>query len=158
MKKGIPIRAEIGKRELDEQTVFMARRDTGEKESVSRDLFISDMTTRLESIQEDMLERAKAFRTAHSEEIDSMEEFRSFFTKKDQIIPRCKVVLLGVIGVMGRLVKKISKELAVTIRLIPFNRGASGSGSCVVCGSSSVGRVVFCKKLLRKNVCVFVLF
>ena len=73
VKKGIPIRAEIGKRELDEQTVFMARRDTGEKESVSRDLFLSDMTKRLESIQADMLERAKAFRTAHSEEIDSIE-------------------------------------------------------------------------------------
>ena len=60
VKKGIPIRAEIGKRELDEQSVFMARRDTGEKVGVSRDQFISEMTMRLELIQADMLERAKA--------------------------------------------------------------------------------------------------
>ena len=146
VKKGIPIRAEIGKRELDEQTVFMARRDTGEKESVSRDLFISDMTTRLESIQEDMLERAKAFRTAHSEEIDSMQEFRSFFTKKDQNHPEMQGGFAWSHWCDGAACEeKISKELAVTIRLIPFNRGASGSGSCVVCGSSSVGRVVFAK-------------
>ena len=146
VKKGIPIRAEIGKRELDEQTVFMARRDTGEKESVSRDLFLSDMTKRLESIQADMLERAKAFRTAHSQEIDSMEEFRSFFMKKDQNHPEVQGGFAWSHWCDGAACEeKISKDLAVTIRLIPFNRGASGSGSCVVCGSSSVGRVVFAK-------------
>ena len=146
VKKGIPIRAEIGKRELDELTVFMARRDTGEKGGVSRDLFLSDMTKRLESMQADMLERAKAFRTTHSEEIDSIEEFSSFFTKQYESHPELQGGFAWSHWCDGAACEeKIRNDLAVTIRLIPFNRGAGGSGSCVVCGSASTGRVVFAK-------------
>ena len=146
VKKGIPIRAEIGKRELDEQSVFMARRDTGEKEGVSRDLFVSEMTKRLELMQADMLERAKAFRKAHSKEIDSMEDFKSFFTMQDEEYPELQGGFAWSHWCDGAACEeKISSELAVTIRLIPFDRDANGSGACVVCGGASVGRVVFAK-------------
>ena len=47
--------------------------------------------------------------------------------------------------------EKISKDLAVTIQFDPFNPRASGSGSCVVCGSSSVGRVVLQKVIKEKR-------
>jgi prolyl-tRNA synthetase len=146
VKKGIPIRAEIGQRELDEQSVFMARRDTGEKEGVSRDLFVSEMTKRLELMQADMLERAKAFRKAHSKEIDSMEDFKSFFTMQDEEYPELQGGFAWSHWCDGAACEeKISSELAVTIRLIPFDRDANGSGACVVCGGASVGRVVFAK-------------
>jgi prolyl-tRNA synthetase len=124
----------------------MARRDTGEKEGVSRDLFVSEMTKRLELMQADMLERAKAFRKVHSKEIDSMEDFKSFFTMQDEEYPELQGGFAWSHWCDGAACEeKISSELAVTIRLIPFDRDANGSGACVVCGGASVGRVVFAK-------------
>jgi prolyl-tRNA synthetase len=75
-----------------------------------------------------------------------MEDFKSFFTMQDEEYPELQGGFAWshwCDGAAGE--EKISSELAVTIRLIPFDRDANGSGACVVCGGASVGRVVFAK-------------
>ena len=146
IKRGIPIRVEIGKRELNDNTVFMTRRDTGMKTSLDKHAFVSDITNKLKNIQNDMFARAKDFRSLHSREIDSIEAFKDFFSKDDN--PNTEVQ--GGFAWSHWCDKtecedKIRQELAVTIRLKPFNRSESGSGKCIVCGKHSVGRVVFAK-------------
>lgn len=146
VKKGIPIRAEIGGRELAEQTVFMARRDTGEKLAVSREDFVGGMSERLEAMQAGLLARARDFRAAHSREIDSMDAFRAFFTETREEEPQVQGGFVWSHWCGGAACEAaIGDELAVTIRCIPFDREASGPGACIQCGAASVGRVVFAK-------------
>lgn len=146
VKKGIPIRAEIGGRELAEQTVFMARRDTGEKATVSRADFVGGMRERLEAMQAGLLARARDFREAHSREIDALDEFRAFFTDVREEEPHVQGGFVWSHWCDGAGCEDaISDELAVTIRCIPFDRTASGPGACIKCGAASVGRVVFAK-------------
>jgi prolyl-tRNA synthetase len=146
VKKGIPIRAEIGGRELAEQTVFMARRDTGEKAAVNRADFVRGMSERLEGMQAGLLARARDFREAHSREIDAWDEFRAFFTDVREEEPHVQGGFAWSHWCDGVACENaIREELAVTIRCIPFDRTASGSGACIKCGAASVGRVVFAK-------------
>ena len=146
VKRGIPIRAEIGKRELDDNTVYVTRRDTDSKVSIDKDKFISEITNQLESIQADMLSKAKEFRSYHSKEIDSYESFRDFFNTKSEAEPEIQGGFAWSHWCDGTECEdKIRQDLAVTIRLKPFNREDSGSGKCIVCGKFSRGRVVFAK-------------
>lgn len=146
VKRGIPIRAEIGKRELDDNTVYVTRRDTDSKVSIDKDKFISEITNQLESIQADMLSKAKEFRSYHSKEIDSYESFRDFFNTKSEAEPEIQGGFAWSHWCDGTECEdKIRQDLAVTIRLKPFNREDSGSGKCIVCGKFSSGRVVFAK-------------
>ena len=146
VKRGIPIRAEIGKRELDDNTVYVTRRDTDSKVSIDKDNFISEITNQLESIQAEMLSKAKEFRSYHSKEIDSYESFRDFFNTKSEAEPEIQGGFAWSHWCDGTECEdKIRQDLGVTIRLKPFNREDSGSGKCIVCGKFSRGRVVFAK-------------
>ncbi len=146
VKRGIPIRAEIGKRELDDNTVYVTRRDTDAKVSIDKDKFISEITNQLESIQADMLSKAKEFRSYHSMEIDSYQSFRDFFNTKSDSEPEIQGGFAWSHWCDGTECEdKIRQDLAVTIRLKPFNREDSGSGKCIVCGKFSRGRVIFAK-------------
>ena len=146
VKRGIPIRAEIGKRELDDNTVYVTRRDTDSKVSIDKDKFISEITNQLESIQAEMLSKAKEFRSYHSKEIDSYESFRDFFNTKSEAEPEIQGGFAWSHWCDGTECEdKIRQDLAVTIRLKPFNREDSGSGKCIVCSKFSRGRVVFAK-------------
>lgn len=148
IKKGIPIRVEIGPRDLAKQAVFVGRRDREPKEkfSMDRNAFVAEVPQILEEIQAGLLARAKAFRDEHTRTIDDMETFRAFFTPKNPEKPEIH-------GGFARshwcedpaCEAKISEELSVTIRCIPFDREASGPGSCIVCGKKSPGRVLFAK-------------
>jgi len=146
VKRGIPIRVEIGKRELDDNTVYVTRRDTDSKVSIDKDKFTSEITNQLKSIQSDMLSKAKEFRSFHSKEINSYESFRDFFSAKSESEPEIQGGFAWSHWCDGAECEdKIRQDLAVTIRLKPFNRADSGSGKCIVCGKFSRGRVVFAK-------------
>ena len=93
-----------------------------------------------------MLSKAKEFRAYHSKEIDSYESFRDFFNTKSEAEPEIQGGFAWSHWCDGTECEdKIRQDLAVTIRLKPFNREDSGSGKCIVCGKFSSGRVVFAK-------------
>ncbi len=147
-KKGIPVRVEIGPRDMAEDSVFVARRDKTRKERYgqNRDEFAAGIVELLDDIQSAIFEKARAYREEHSREIDAWDEFQAFFTpenaEKPEIHggfahshwcddPECEA--------------RINDALSVTIRCLPNDRAAGGAGACVVCGKPSSGRVVFAK-------------
>ena len=141
VKKGIPVRVEIGPRDMKSGSVFVARRDKGPKEKYgqSREEFASTISAVLEEIQQGLFERAKAFRAEHTREIDNWDDFVKFFKKEGGGFA------LAHWDGTEETENKINDELSVTIRCIPFDCEAGGTGECIVSGKPSKGRVVFAK-------------
>ncbi len=147
IKKGVPIRLEIGKKELESRAFFMGRRDLEpkDKKSISFDEFVSSITEILDSIQENIFQKALKFRDENITSFDDKEQFYKFFTPKNSEKPE----------IHGGFVKahwcgdsaceeKIKDDLKVTIRCIPLNN-IKEEGVCICCGKKSSERVVFAK-------------
>ena len=146
VKKGIPLRVEVGPRDMANDAVFLARRDTGKKEGMNKDLFVESVVQMLTDIQNNLLQRALDFRTEYTQELDDYESFKKFFTPKNRERPEPHGGFAMSHWCDGiECEKKINDELSVTIRTVPFDREKSGSGHCICCGKPSVGRVVFAK-------------
>ncbi len=147
IKKGIPLRVEIGPRDIAADAVFMGRRDlpAGKKSSLSTDQFVSGITDLLDDIQHNLFERALQFRQAHTVEMTDKADFYSFFTPADRERPEIHggFVQAGWCG-SERCETTIKTDLSVTIRCIPFDGGPSG-GRCICCGSAAEKQVIFAK-------------
>ena len=78
VKKGIPVRVELGPRDIENNSVFMARRDTGEKKAINRDAFINTIADILDDIQNALFQRALAFRKANTFSIDEKKTILRF--------------------------------------------------------------------------------
>ena len=147
IKKGIPLRVEIGPRDIAQDSVFVARRDrpNHEKVSIKREQFVGEITTILDEIQKTLFDRALAFREAHTNTIDSNKNFYEFFTPADQK----KFQIHGGFALShwcgaDHCESKIKEDLGVTIRSIPFGNETE-KGACICCGQPSSRRVVFAK-------------
>ncbi len=147
VKKGIPIRLEIGPRDVKNSAVFMGRRNRPprDKVSVSRELFVANILTYLDEIQEDIYNRALAFRNKYTVKIDDKEEFYRFFTPKNEEKPE----IHGGFAFShwcgeNECEEKIKDDLKVTIRCIPLDDGRE-EGACILCGKKSSQRVYFAK-------------
>ncbi len=148
IKRGIPLRVEVGPRDMEKQAVFVGRRDKGPREKFSqpRDAFVAGVAGLLDEIQTSMLERAKAFRAQHTHAIDTWDDFVAFFTPKNADKPEIHGGFAMSHWCGGEACeRKVTDDLTVTIRCVPFDREKNGAGACVVCGKESKGRVVFAK-------------
>jgi prolyl-tRNA synthetase len=150
IKKGAPIRLEVGPRDIDNDSVFMGRRDKGPKEKagVARAEFVANVTTTLQEIQDALYQRALAFRTEHTKQIDTKEEFYAFFAdppKKHQSAPTPIHAGFALAHFNGdpALETKIKDDLKVTVRCIPLAPGEPGT--CPFTGQPSAKRVVWAK-------------
>ena len=151
VKKGIPVRVEIGPRDIKNDSVFVARRDKShrDKESFKREKFIDDIVEILDDIQNNLYNRALLNRDKNTVEIDTYDEFNVFFKSKKSE----KHEIHGGFAMShwcgdGDCEAKIKDDLSVTIRCIPFNdknNGENIDGRCVYCGKYSNQRVVFAK-------------
>jgi prolyl-tRNA synthetase len=144
VKKGIPVRVELGPRDIANNTVFMARRDkdTSHKESMDRDLFIAGITDILDSIQQTLFDRALAFQKANTFYIDARQEFYDLYENTGGARNGAFVFSHW----CGSLAceEQIKKDLSVTIRCIPFD-SPKESGHCICCAKPSDQRVLFAK-------------
>lgn len=147
IKKGIPLRVEIGPRDLAKDGVMVARRDRSprDKQSMQRNEFLSTVTDILEDIQRGLFERALQFQKKHTHPIDDPEAFRTFFTPKNPDKPEIHggFALSHWCG-DAACEAQIKQDLTVTIRCIPFDAPEEG-GTCICCGKPSPRRVVFAK-------------
>lgn len=148
VKKGIPLRVEVGPRDIEKNSVFIARRDKGAKEKYGqgREDFIAAVPAVLKEMQDGLYARALACRQENTRNIDDIGEFRAFFTPKNAEKPE----IHGGFAMSHwcgdpACENKIVEELSVTIRCLPFDRESSGAGKCVVCGRESKGRAPFAK-------------
>jgi len=150
IKKGVPVRLEIGPRDLESGKVAFYRRDRGpkEKDFVPRDEAVGSMPAILEEIQRGMLERARAFREAHTQTVDSLEDFRAYFTPSNADKPEIHGgFALAHWGGTAEDERRLQQELKVTVRCIPTTDevGEAEPGTCFYTGKPSARRLVFAK-------------
>jgi prolyl-tRNA synthetase len=139
--KGVPIRIELGPRDLAQNTCVMARRDFPGKEGKTVGVPMAEVPTKivalLKEIQKNLFERAKKYRDANSFEVNSYDEFK-------QKIEDPGGFLWAHWDGTPETEERIATETKATIRCIPFAR-AKEEGKCMVTGNPSAGRVVFAK-------------
>jgi prolyl-tRNA synthetase len=150
IKKGVPLRVELGPRDLESGNVAMSRRDQPVKsrEFVASSEFVTRAVELLGSIQQNLFERAKEFRDAHTRAINSKEEFYAFFTPRNSAKPEIHGGFALAHWDGSRAVEdQIKNDLKVTIRCIPFDEPANPPepGTCPFTGKPSPRRVVWAK-------------
>ena len=150
VKKGVPLRVELGPRDLESGNVAVSRRDqpVKTKEFLKVDEFVRQAPELLAAIQANLLARATEFRDANTRRIDSKEEFYAFFTPTNPAKPEIHggFALTHWDGSRG-VEEQIKNDLKVTIRCIPFDNSAVApeAGTCPFTGNPSPRRVIWAK-------------
>jgi prolyl-tRNA synthetase len=147
IKKGIPLRIEIGPRDMAQDSVYVARRDKPHREkfSMKREAFIKEISGILDEIQNNLYQKAVSFKEKNTVPVDGGKAFYEFFTPLNREQPEIHggFALSHWCGT-GECEAKIKEDLSVTIRCIPLEQKKE-NGKCVCCGRQSNGRVVFAK-------------
>ncbi len=150
VKRGVPIRAEIGPRDVAANAVFFVRRDLlSEKRTMPRDEFLTRLPGLLEAMQQALLDRALALRDQNTRTIDRIEEFREFFTPRNADAPEIHGGFAWCHWSEHPAVEQAMADLKVTIRCIPLEGvgpdGSATPGKCLFTGGPSTGRALFAK-------------
>ncbi|MDQ3120588.1 MAG: proline--tRNA ligase [Verrucomicrobiota bacterium] len=148
IKKGVPVRVEIGPRDLESGNIAVSRRDQAQtKEFVPATDFPGRAAGLLDAIQQNLLQRAQQFRDENTRVIDSREEFYEFFTPKNSAKPEIHGgFALAHWSGSRKIEEQIKNDLKVTIRCIPISGGTLGPpGVCIFSGMPSVQRVIWAK-------------
>ncbi len=135
--KGVPVRIAIGARDLEQNIVEVARRDTNEKANASIDGIGLHVKNLLDEIQANIFNRAKAFRDDHITEANTWDEFVQLLDNKTGFIsahwdgsPETE--------------EKIKEQTKATIRCIPLDNKQE-AGTCILSGNPSTQRVLFAR-------------
>ncbi len=125
--RGIPVRVELGPKDIEAGKCVLVRRDTREKIECALDDLESVVPALLEQIQKEMFERAKAHRDSHIYDAHNYDEFCEIANNKPGFIRAmwCEDVACE---------NKIKEDLAVTSRCMPFNDQEHISDVCACCG------------------------
>jgi prolyl-tRNA synthetase len=152
IKKGVPIRVEVGPRDMASDSVFAARRDqpVSQKHSIPRTQFISGITQMLDAIQNTLLERARTQLRTHTRVIDTKADFYAFFTpeggksgEEEDTRIHGGFALTHWSG-DPEIEPRLKSELGVTLRCIPLE-DHDGPGTCPFTGKPSTKRVIWAK-------------
>ena len=136
-KKGVPLRIEIGLKDIEKKQVVVVRRDTGEKNIISMAKIKKTIMEELVDIQKNLFDRAKKFRDKNSFEINDYDELIKILNGDGAYVyshwcgdEACE--------------SKIKEATKATIRCIALDQKEE-EGKCIVCGKKSNKRVVFAK-------------
>ncbi|GDX42033.1 MAG: hypothetical protein RL555_1343 [Bacteroidota bacterium] len=135
--KGVPLRIAIGARDLEQGVVELARRDTKEKRTVSLEGIVDVIQLELTAIQQQLLDRARAFRDAHITPVNSWEEFENVLDTKTGFVAAHW-------DGTSETEEAIKEKTKATIRCIPLNNPEE-KGTCVLTGKPSAQRVLFAR-------------
>jgi prolyl-tRNA synthetase len=135
--KGVPVRIAIGPRDIENNTVEIARRDTLEKQTVSSEGLPERIKDLLEDIQDNLFKKALKFRADNTYRIDTWKEFLEIIEKQGGFI-------LAHWDGTSETEEKIKEETKATIRCIPFD-SPEEEGICIYSGKPSKRRVVFAR-------------
>jgi prolyl-tRNA synthetase len=135
--KGVPVRIAMGLRDLDNDTVEVARRDTKEKTSVATAGLAAYISQLLETIQQSMYDKAKAFREQRITRADTMAEFERLLDEKGGFV-------LAHWDGTPATEEAIKERTKATIRCIPLDNPAE-EGKCILTGKPSKQRVLFAR-------------
>lgn len=134
--KGVPIRMEIGPRDIENDQVVLVRRDTGEKSTVQVNAIADKVSQMLDDIHNNLFAQAKEFMNNNTHKIDSYDEFKKII--KDGGFIRC-----GWDGT-SETELKIKEETGATTRVIPFDENPKDL-KCIYTGKPAKHEVIFAK-------------
>jgi prolyl-tRNA synthetase len=139
--KGVPVRVELGPKDIAKGACVLARRDLPGKEAKEMGVPLTKAAARvgemLQAMQTALFEKARKYRDANTREVDSYDDFK-------KLIEEPGGFLLAHWDGTRETEDRIAADTKATIRCIPFNRKAE-AGKCMVTGKPSEGRVVFAK-------------
>lgn len=135
--KGVPIRLAIGARDMQNGTVELARRDTQTKETVPQEGLADTIATLLDTIQENIFQKALNFRDEHITEVNSYDEFKAVLETKGGFVS-CHWD--GTVETE----KRVKEETKATTRCIPLDNKEE-EGICIFTGKPSKQRILFAK-------------
>ena len=135
--KGIPLRVVIGPRDLANGMVEIARRDTKEKAQFAVENLTGTIAGLLDDIQQNMFDKAKAFRDANITKVDDFETFQKLLDEKPGF-------LLAHWDGTAETEDKIKELTKATIRCIPLDNPQE-EGKCILTGKPSKERVLFAR-------------
>ncbi len=128
--RGIPLRLELGPKDMEAGRCILARRDTGEKIETLLTEVTETVRQLLDTIQKDMFTRAKAHRDSHISDAKNLEELRDIAEREGGFIR-------GMWCGETACEEKIKEEMAVTSRCMPFTDQERISETCICCGKTA---------------------
>jgi prolyl-tRNA synthetase len=135
--KGVPVRVAVGARDLKNNVVEIARRDTKEKTTVPVEGLELYIQTLLEEIQLNMFNKAKQYRDEHITKADTWEEFMDILDNKTGFVSAHW-------DGTAETEDSIKEKAKATIRCIPLNNELE-TGTCILTGKPSTQRVLFAR-------------
>ena len=135
--RGVPLRIEIGPKDVAKGTVVLARRDKPGKEGksfVAQEGIAESVTKMLDEIQKSLHDRALEFRKKNTRETSDYNEFKAAVETGFALSYWCGSAACE---------EKIKEETKATLRCIPFEK--SGAGKCVACGAAAAERAIFAR-------------
>jgi prolyl-tRNA synthetase len=133
--RGVPLRLELGPKDIEKDQAVLVRRDTRGKEAVPLAGLAGRARALLEAMQRDLLERARRFLAENTTRVSTYDEFKQVMAGKRGFLlaPWCR---------SAECEARIKEETKATVRVIPLE-GESSPGACVRCGNTSPGDVYF---------------
>ncbi|AIQ64415.1 Proline--tRNA ligase [compost metagenome] len=135
--RGVPVRLELGPRDMENGVCVLVSRISGEKKVVQQDRLVEEVKEMLEQVHQEMYERALKFREEHFYSADTMDELKNEMEEKRGF------ALAGWCG-DDACEAKVKEETGATSRNIPFEPAETKS-TCICCGKPAQHTVVFAK-------------
>lgn len=134
--KGVPLRMEIGPRDVEKNQAVLVRRDDGSKETVKMADMGKRMKAALDEMQKNLFENSKKFLRENTHEAGTMKDFKRMIERRGMIISNwCGD---------AKCEENIKEETGATIRCVPFEK-IDRKGRCVLCGKDCSLRVYFAR-------------
>ena len=135
---GVPVRVELGPKDMQKDQVMLVRRDTGEKLPVPTAQAEEKVRALLAEIQQALYQRALEFRTANTHRVDGYADFRRMIEEPGGFLEA---------GWCGDAAceAKIKEETKATIRVLPLEREKPEGASCLLCGKPAAELAVFAR-------------
>ena len=135
--KGVPLRLEVGPKDIKEEKVVIVRRDNSDKKFVNKESIIDTIISLLDDVQKNMFNKAKSFQTENTFTVSSYDEFKDVLSNKGGFI-KC-----GWDGT-SETEAAIKNDTKATIRVIPMDENPKGL-NCIYSGKPAKHEVIFAK-------------
>jgi len=134
--RGVPLRVEIGPKDIEKSAVLVARRDTREKQSLAMDGLATRIQQLLDDVQRTLFDRARTFRDEHTQRVSTYEEFKQVMEGRPGFViaPWCGSTDCEA---------QIKNETQATIRNMP--RSGAPGGTCIRCDQGAIAEAWFAK-------------
>jgi prolyl-tRNA synthetase len=139
VKRGVPIRVEVGPRDIANDGAFVARRDTGEKKPMSRTELVGSVGAILDEMQQGLFDRALAMREERTAVVSSFDELQEYFRQEASGFAVANFV-------DAPEVEEKLKSMKVTPRCVPLDEElAAATGPCIFTGQATTRRAIFAR-------------